>query len=283
MTEPMQDVEAGGAALSSDPAVDDDVQVATVSELATALSGYRPTFRLGAVHPSAAKSAAWKPYRVSRDEWEPNRVEEMNAELRSFVSRAYLSPQQLTGLETFAQTQELFGHFAVSQILLHDQVRFVPTKKRPLPPVPRALRQLFQLLERKPGDARHRQKTIQRRPPHMPLHPTYRASTKRLRLGVDSTRPTFQPDSSCIPGCSAQDVRCNKYILRYGLGVRLWTVLPNGQTVAAFATQYVYHRHMNQMTLKRNARLQKATAVEDPPSDEDEDRAAKRPRLEERK
>jgi hypothetical protein len=271
---------------------DDDVQVASVSELVTTLSGYRPTFRLGALHPSASKSSVWKPYRVSHDEWTPGRVEEMYTELRSFVIRQYMSPQQLTGLETFSKTQELFGHFAVSQILLHDQVRFVPTKKRPFPPVPRALRQLFQLLERKPGNSH--QKTIQRQPMHMPLHPTFRATTKRLRLVVDSTRPMFQLDSSCIPGCSAQDVRCNKYIIRYGLGVRLWTVLPNGQTVAAFSTQYVYHRHMNQMTLKRNARLQKASAASAAASEsadatqasntveeQEEQRPSKRPRLDE--
>jgi len=274
--------------------VDVPLVLSSVSELAMRLSGYRPSFRLPIYHPLSVGSRDWKPY-TTIWEWSPEQVTDMFTEIRQVVQTSYKSPQQLTGFETFRWTQVMFGHFAASYIIFRDQVRFQPTAKRPYPPAPKQLQQIFQLLIRDSSKSSVQEKR------HKTGVPLFRAHHRRVRgqhrktIRIDANETvaaasaasaalltsasTFASDASttaaaavsgpvsvrapsssssivgCLQNCSEQDIRCNKYILHHGLGVHLWTILPNGQSVASFATQYVYNDHMRRMVRKRTRRL----------------------------
>lgn len=240
------------------------LMLSSATELATRVSGYRPTFRLPMYSPGSVGKRSWKPYAASW-EWSPEQVSNMFAELRVFVQKNYLSPQQLTGFETFHYTQIMFGHFAASYILKRDQVRFTPTSKRAHPPAPKQLQQIFQLHVSTESSLRSIASISQ-----TTSLPLFKAQSRRIRgpqllevenddthnvslntSSVQSTTPAMTKSIGCLHNCSEQDIRCNKYILHYGLGVYLWTILPNGQSMAAFATQYVYNEHMRRMARKR--------------------------------
>jgi len=234
---------------------------------------YRPTFTLPAFVPaSQCQRGRWKTY-APATHWSKEKCADMYAELRAFVQRRYVSPQQLTGFEAFRHTQVLFGHFAVTQILLHDQQRFHATAARPHPPMPRVLRQAFQLMAKSRAKTRDgsgapvrfRGRSAFR---HTALYrdgkPIFvQARSRRIRLGPPAADVADGANGAgtkrpCVSRCSIADIRCSKYIIHHGLGVDLATRLPNGQTVAAFATQYIYNEHVRRLTRKR---LRPAAAV----------------------
>lgn len=273
-------VTSGADQVSLSATSDNLIQLTSqVARLATTLlqsQTYRPTFTLAAfVSASQCQRGRWKTYEPTRT-WSKEKCMDMYSELRAFVQRRYVSPQQLTGFEAFRHSQVLFGHFAVTQILLHDQQRFHPTLTRPYPPMPRILRQAFQLMVKSNAKTRdgsgapirYRGRSAFRRTTlYRDGKPIFvQARSKRIRIGtqsISSIHKNWTPMASdgmfhtsncklpCVSRCSIADIRCNKYIIHHGLGVDLATRLPNGQTVAAFATQYIYNEHVRRLTRKR--------------------------------
>ncbi len=224
----------------------------------------RPVYTLPCFHSPSVTRNFYQP----TSSWSAYDVTEMYAELRHKIGSRYSSAAEITGFERFklASVNGLsFGHFCVSQIVLHNQQRYVPTSASPYPPVPTRLRRLFQVLrvERKTSkeaskqalrDAKARLEQLQIDASRQRQQRVFfKAETKRLKLNTQPAMPEdYYTRLPAVMSCTLSEVRCNLYVIKYGLGVTLGSHLPNGQTVAAFATQYEYTQHIRRMHRRRD-------------------------------
>ena len=186
-------------------------------------------------------------------------------EMRQYVEETYGGKVDcLTGMEMCTNGVRL-GHWAISRLILeperHVQRSLLPLQLRkwieqgnphvygiPLPPTdsrrrrtaPDAVGQVGQHRVRK---GKH---VMFQATQAMPLPPTPEF--------LERDRSTYT-QQMCVQGCSVNDIRSMKKILKLGNDIQLESLLPNGQTAAAFATQYVYNEGMKRFKRKRTQKV----------------------------
>lgn len=207
----------------------------------------------------------------------------------------------ITGHEMLSLSEEItipMGHFALSEIMLWDQDRSVEFGHR----IPRKLVQSFSNVNEFKNDelksrvTKSRQNAllnkakqnasvrIDAKSLHIIYNPSIKDPLRDHKYNINTLSKKKDKENKSIsletkiknykrnplvPGCTIDEIQAGKYLIKYGIGVTLTTILPfnSNMDVAKFASWYIYSD--NARRLKKLKRFRSKNIDDDVRTDVD--------------